>query len=173
MTMDRKPIRVMSLLAFAMLSALALTLGGSSTASAAPGAAAAAPRETQVGMYVSGFDAAVAKAHGYQIVTYANGDQQSVPIDPQSTLPKGPILHPRSPGSTAAPGQQVRPALENTDYNEVWGNCGRSWIRVTQTGTNKVAVASGFSDLPEPAFFWSWDVSLSDVNGTSHQTYSG
>ena len=44
-------------------------------------------------MNVEGFDAAVAKAHGYKIVTYANGDQQSVPIDPHSHLPKSLILH--------------------------------------------------------------------------------
>lgn len=171
MTMNWKPTRVLSVLVVVLG-----TLGVSSAAFAAPRPAAAVPQgtqETQVGMYVAGFDAAVAKAHGYKIVTYANGDQQSVPIDPQSKLAKSSILHPQSSKSTALPGQQVRPAASNTDYNEVQGNCGVSWIRVTQTGTNKVSVASGFRNTPEPAYFWAWNVSLSDQNGTSHQTYSG
>jgi hypothetical protein len=175
MIIKRKSTRVLARLAFTMSSTLALvlgTLGGSSAAFATP--APAATQETQVGMYVSGFDAAVAKAHGYQIVTYANGDQQSIPIDPQSKLPKSQILHPQSPKSTGLPSRQARPAAPaNTDYNEVWGNCGRSWIRVTQTGTNQVAIVSGFSNTPATAFFWSWDVLLSDQNGVSHQTYSG
>jgi hypothetical protein len=64
-------------------------------------------------------------------------------------------------------------AASNTDYNQVQGNCGISWIRVTQTGTNKVAVVSGFKNTPEPAVDWSWNVSLSDQNGTSHQTAGG
>lgn len=174
MANNRKPTRVLSLLAVVTSSVLSLALGALGGSSAAVAAPAPEPaQETQVGMYVVGFDAAVAKANGYQIVTYPNGDQQSVPIDPQSTQPKSPILHPQSSESTAQPSQQARPAVANTDYNEVWGNCGRAWIRVTQTGTNQVAVASGFSNTPATAFFWSWDVSLSDQNGTSHQTYSG
>jgi hypothetical protein len=178
MTMNWKPTRIRSVLALAMLSVFALLLGtltGPSAAFAASRPTAATPQvthETQVGMYVAGFDAAVAKAHGYKIVTYANGEQQSVPVNPQSKLPKSMILHPQPAKSNALPNQVV-PAAAATDYNEVWGNCGKSWIRVTQTGTNKVSVASGFSNLPEDAYFWSWNVLLSDQNGTSHQTYSG
>lgn len=170
MTKNRKPGRISSRLAVVVGSSLAVVLavlGGTSAAVAAP--ASGTNQETQLGMHAVGFDAAVAKAHGYQIVTYANGDRQSVPIDPRSNLPKSVIVHPRP---AVQPGGRARPAA-NTDYAEVWGNCGRSWIRVGQTGVNQVAVASGFSNTPATAFFWSWDVSLSDRNGTSHQTYSG
>lgn len=153
---------------------LAITLGtlfSSSAAFAAPATHSAAvttrppvkPQLQQSGMYVAGFNAAVAKAHGFKIVTYANGDQQSVPINPNSRLPKSPILH-HSHGINAD---------ANTDYNQVQGNCGISWIRVAQTSAHQVAIISGFKNTPEIAFFWSWNVSLSDQNGTSHQTYSG
>ena len=142
------------------------TLGALTSSATAFAATAPAPAKQQVkerGMYVSGFNAAVAKAHGYKIVTYANGDQQSVPINANSHLPKGPMLD-RQHGISAD---------SNTDYNQVQGNCGISWIRVSQTGTNKVAVVSGYKNLAGPAYFWSWDVSLSDKNGTSHQSHSG
>jgi hypothetical protein len=166
MPMNRKPV--------ILLAALAVALGTLFTSSAAFAAPAghsapatthpiAKPKLSQGGMYVAGFNAAVAKAHGYKIVTYANGDQQSVPINPNSRLPKSLILH-RGHGIVAA---------TNTDYNQVGGNCGISWIRVSQTGTNKVAVVSGYKNLAGPAYFWSWNVSLSDKNGTSHQTHSG
>lgn len=163
-----------------LLAALAVALGTLFTSSAAFAAPAgrsapstthhfATPKLLQTGMYVAGFNAAVAKAHGYKIVTYANGDQQSVPINPNSRLPKSPILS-RSHGMDISPSMV---AATNTDYNQVVGNCGISWIRVSQTGTNKVAVVSGYKNLAGPAYFWSWNVSLSDKNGTSHQTHSG
>jgi hypothetical protein len=116
-------------------------------------------KTTQRGMNLAGFNAAVAKAHGYKIVTYTNGDQQSVPIDPSSHLPKSPILHRAT---------TVRP-LTNTDYNESRGNCGTAWIRISQIGKNKVTLVSGFKNAPSPAFEWNWNVSLTDSNGTSHQ----
>jgi hypothetical protein len=159
----------------------------SSPAGAAPDATAASSvtgGEKQVGMYVAGFDEAVAKANGYKIVTYANGDKQSVPIDPKSNLPKSPIFSAQSlTKSSLAPlkgatrtspaGQETAELAANTDYNEVRGNCGVSWIRVGQSGTNKVSIASGFRNTPWPAYFWIWDVQLSDINGNSHQTHQG
>ncbi|ADJ48147.1 hypothetical protein AMES_6322 [Amycolatopsis mediterranei S699] len=170
MTMNRKPARIAVIVSSALALALGV-LGGPSAAFAAP--LPGTTHETQMGMHATGFDEAVAKAHGYRIVTYANGDQQSVPIDPQSKLPKSLIVHPQPAKSAAGPERQARPAAANTDYNEVWGNCGRSWIRVAQTGTDQVGIVSGFSNTPTIAYFWIWDVLLSDQNGTSHQTYDG
>ncbi len=124
---------------------------------------AAKQRVLRRGMNVVGFNAAVAKAHGYKIVTYANGDQQSVPIDPKSRLPKSPILH---------HDYGLHPD-GNSDYNKVVGNCGTSWIAVLQTGASQVQVASGFTVSSSPAIGYSWTVSLSDANGTSQQSESG
>ena len=114
-------------------------------------------------MSVVGFNPAIARAHGYKVVTYANGDQQSVPVDPRSRLPKSPILrHERG----------LRPDA-NSDYNKVIGNCGTSWIAVMQTGPGQVQVASGFGVNSSPAIGYSWTVTLSDANGTSEQSASG
>src|SRR4051812_13067180 len=88
MTTNRKPARIFPALALVTLSLLASALGvlgGASAASAAP-TPTGSVKVVNLGMYVKGFDAATAKAHGYQIVTYANGDRQSVPVDPQSKL---------------------------------------------------------------------------------------
>lgn len=114
------------------------------------------------GMNVTGFDRAVAKAHGYKIVTLPNGDQQSVPVDPKSKLRSGPVLHKAT----------TRMHTNNSEYDEVYGNCGQSWIRTTAVGDNKVSVASGYRYLPFPAFYWSWHITLTDPNGTSSQSYS-
>ena len=139
-------------------------LSGSSAAFAATPSQPAKAQVTQRGMYVAGFNAAVAKAHGYKIVTYANGDKQSVPSNASSHLPKGPMMLHRQAGMVAA---------QNSDYNQVQGNCGISYIVVGQTGTNQVQIVSGYKNLAGPAYFWSWDVQLNDRNGTSHQTYEG
>jgi hypothetical protein len=114
-------------------------------------------------MNVEGFDAAVAKAHGYKIVTYANGDQQSVPIDPHSHLPKSLILH-------HAHGLRI---AANSDYDRIVGNCGTSWIAVLQTGASAVQVASGFVVTPAPAVDYGWTVSITDANGTTQKESSG
>jgi hypothetical protein len=146
-------------------------LCGSPAASAATGShsapaakePAAGQRMLRLGMNVVGFNAAIAEAHGYKIVTYPNGDQQSVPVNPSSHLPKSPILkHDRG----------IHPD-SNSDYNRVIGNCGISWIAVLQIAPSQVQVASGFTVSSSPAVGYSWTVSLTDANGTSHQSESG
>ena len=119
------------------------------------------------GMTAVGFNAAIAKAHGYKIVTYANGDQQSVPIASNSKLAKSLIV---SKGLISQSGVHT---AANSDNNTVTGNCGNAWIAVMQTGYNQVQVASGFTVFPSPAADYSWDVQLNDANGTSHQTAGG
>lgn len=160
---ERKSVKLFALLASA--SGLVLCVPAVS-ADASPKPPASTSANSESGMYVAGFDKAVAKAHGYKIVTLANGDQQSVPISAKSGLPKGPVLHKATKSKRAK-------AAANTDYAAVYGNCGQSWIRTTQVGTNKVSVASGYRYLPEPAYYWSWEISLTDQNGTSRQRYSG
>lgn len=153
-----------------------VVLGMLVTSSAAM--AAQADEVVEQGMNLTGFDPAVAQANGYKIVTYANGEQQSVPIDESSALPKSEILRPgavRQPSvpKVSEPASSTTAAANPTDYNEVRGNCGVSWIRVTKTGSHKVTLVSGFKQVPYTAVDWSWTVSLSDRNGTSHQTAGG
>jgi hypothetical protein len=111
------------------------------------------------GMYVEGFDAAVAKAHGYKIVTYANGDEQAVPVNPKSGLRKSAIL---AKSSSAG----IHPA--NSGSDTVVGSCGASDISAIQISTNHIDVDSGF-DVYDPVVYVDWDIYLSDVNGTSTQ----
>jgi hypothetical protein len=131
----------------------------------APRPTAARPFLEKHGMYVTGFDAAVAKAHGYKIVTYANGDMQAVPINPSSGLPKGTLLV-----KTPAPNGTIRPA--NGDYSQVSGNCGDSWISGWQTGAHQIELTSGF-DVVLPAVKFKWRILLTDFNGDSEQGDSG
>ena len=121
--------------------------------------------EVERGMYAGGFDLAVAKAHGYKIVTYSNGDQQAVPVNPRSGLKKGPLVV-----RNAATRGTLAPA--NSGYDEVTGDCGESWIYGTQAGTDHVDLESGFT-VTDPAIAYNWVISLSDANGTSHQGGSG
>ncbi|WP_370947041.1 hypothetical protein AB5J62_05665 [Amycolatopsis sp. cg5] len=139
----------------------ALTLVAPAGAAPAPaGESAGQQQELRQGMYVAGFNEEVAKANGYKIVTYPNGDRQSVPADPDSKLPKSPILS-HTANTDAAPA--------NSDYDRVQGNCGSSWIAVRQTGPSNVQVGSGFS-VYTGTVSHSWTVALSDANGTSHQS---
>lgn len=125
---------------------------------AAPGAKHVLER----GMYVARYDAAIAKAHGYKIITYPNGDQQSVPINPKSGLPKGPLLV-----KDTVQNGKVRPDT-NSDSDSVAGDCGVSWIESTQVSTAHINVQSGFtSDTPYIDF--NWEFELSDENGQSFQ----
>jgi hypothetical protein len=117
------------------------------------------------GMYVTGFNAAVAKAHGYKIVTYANGDMQAVPINPRSGLPKGTLLV-----RAASPKGTIRPA--NGDYSAVYDDCGDSWINGWQIGPHLINLTSGF-DVVLPAVHFKWRILLSDFNGESEQGDGG
>lgn len=130
----------------------------------APGTSA--PRHSLVkqGMYVTGFDAAVAKAHGYKLVTYANGDEQAVPIDPRSGLPKGTLLVKASAKGGIHP--------DNGASNRVTGNCGDSWIAADEVGPNKINLTSGF-DVIMPVTKYKWIIQLEDINGKSEQGASG
>lgn len=102
---------------------------------------------------------AVAKAHGYKIVTYANGDEQAVPVNPKSGLRKSPIL-------TKTSRAGIHP--DNSGSDTVYGTCGDSYVSAVQISTNHIDLDSGF-DVVDPVVYVDWDVYLSDANGTSTQ----
>lgn len=165
MNAKRKSLKLLT--ALASVSGLIMCASAVS-AEASPKPPVPVSTDSTSGMYVAGFDSAVAKAHGYKIVTLSNGDRQSVPINAKSGLPKGPVLHKATNKKRA----RARTSA-NTDYAAVYGNCGQSWIRNTEIGSNKVSVASGYRYLPESAYYWNWEISLTDRNGTSRQRYAG
>ncbi len=150
----------------AAIGAAAIAIAGISAGQAQASAhRPTAPRHflEKQGMYVAGFDAAVAKAHGYKIVTYANGDMQSVPINPRSGLPKGTLVKAShgviTPDNSASSGK-------------IPGDCGDSWINGVQTGPHKITLTSGF-DVDIPAVKYRWKILLRDINGDSEQGDGG
>ncbi|MEU1847254.1 hypothetical protein [Micromonospora sediminicola] len=108
------------------LLALALAAAGvpalTTPATAAPGAVAKTDR---LGMGLVGFDAKVAEAHGYRVVTLPDGSQASVPADKATAategryVPEHGVLKPgssmstnsyaRQPASAAAHGSASTP----------------------------------------------------------------
>jgi hypothetical protein len=148
-------------------------LFGSAPATADPGDGAVQETFVEQGMAITGFDEKVAAANGYTLVTYANGDRQTVPVDEGSVRPRSALLKASRDGRFMASSavSEQRLSAGNTDFNEVWGNCGKSWIRLSKTKRWTVGVVSGFSNLPFGAVTWSWDVQLADSVGVRHETF--
>ncbi|WP_406635007.1 hypothetical protein [Amycolatopsis sp. WGS_07] len=122
----------------------AVVLGAvGSLAAAAP--AGAAPHRVETVMHIGRFDAAVAAAHGYEIRTYPNGTQYSVP--------KG------APAGLAP-------------HNVVTGDCGRSWVWEDGIGNASVHLDTGFN-VRTAVIGRSWTVTLDDNGGESTQGFSG
>ena len=127
----------------AVLGAVGLAVLG--TGAPAGAAAPTAPRRVEGAMHIGRFDAAVAAAHGYEIRSYPDGTQYSVPR-----------------GATAG----FAPA------NVVTGDCGRSWVWEDGIGNASVHLDTGFN-VRLPVVGRSWDVTLDDNGGESTQPFSG
>ncbi|GLZ77337.1 hypothetical protein Afil01_21440 [Actinorhabdospora filicis] len=108
----------------------------------------------QFGMWITGFDADVAAANGYEIVTYPDGSQQSVPADPDDeTREPSAVLHPNS---------------TQVVHDEKWGDCGYSFIEGDQVAPHTIWLRSGFK-VNGPAIGFQWTIELQDENGISYQ----
>lgn len=123
----RKPI-------LAGLVAAALVLLPTAAASADTGTPQPAPQTTTEyrPMVAKGYDAQVAAANGFQIVTNADGTQSSVPV-------------------TAAAKAQLQQAAErraqlqsSTVSPQGVGNCGESWASGSKIANDTVAFSTGF-----------------------------
>lgn len=120
------------------------------SASAAPARAAATSASPHVvrvtvPMRIVGFDAAVARAHGYVIRTDSHGRMYSVKA-----------------GAATGP----------TPDNQVYGNCGSSYLYETAVGYHAVDVQTGFSvNVPAVAYWWRYW--MNDPGGTSSHTFGG
>jgi hypothetical protein len=141
---------------------LLATVAGGATVLGSPAAAATPATYTlQRGMNTTGFDAKVAAAHGYKIVTYADGSQQSVPVNASDKSKKpSAIVHPQS-------GVNLYTAQDT-----VYGDCGYSFIESDIVGTHKVNIRSGYK-VKETSVYHGWSIYLSDNNGDSYQGNSG
>jgi hypothetical protein len=98
-----------------------------------------------VPMTITGFDAAVAKAHGYAIRTDAQGREFSV--------------------------KAGAPAVATPD-NTVYGNCGSSYMYEYGIGNHQVEIETGFNVSTPAVVVW-WEYSMRDRGGTSSHTRGG
>ena len=98
-----------------------------------------------VPMTIVGFNAAVAKAHGYVIRTDAQGRQYSVKAGAPNVV---------SPDNT------------------VYGNCGSSYLYEYAIGLDQVDIKTGFT-VNTPAVAYWWEYSMRDGGGTSSHTRAG
>lgn len=115
-------------------------------ASHVSGTAAAKPvlvKRVTVAMEVTGVDAAVAKAHGYKVVTLADGRQEAV-----------------------AASKAVSP------NDTIEGDCGDAYLNYYAVGNKEAYVDSGFS-LNQPAVYYYWDVAVKDSAGTGTKLFYG
>jgi hypothetical protein len=96
-------------------------------------------------MTIVGFNAAVAKAHGYVIRTDAQGRQYSVKAGAPNVV---------SPDNT------------------VYGNCGSSYLYEYAIGLDQVEIETGFT-VNTPAVAYWWEYSMHDGGGTSSHTRAG
>ncbi len=107
----------------------------------------AAPDGTRVTvpMTITGFNAAVAKAHGYTIRTDAQGRQYSV---------------------KSGAGDAIGP------NNVIDGNCGSSYIYEYAVGNHAVDIQTGFN-ITTPAVAYYWKYWMRDGGGTSSHSHGG
>ncbi|MBR7833689.1 hypothetical protein KDL01_10465 [Actinospica durhamensis] len=148
--------------AFAAVLALAVVAGPAASAQAAStGSAAAKSSATSTiatTSYVTapakiiGFDAAIAKAHGYVIKKDAQGREYSV---------------------KASEAGLSQSALALQPQNEVTlsGNCGSSFMEYTAIGSKKATVYTGFSLVGSSAYYYDWDVAVTDSAGTGTEEF--
>lgn len=96
-------------------------------------------------MRITGFDAAVAKAHGYVIRTDSHGRAYSVKAGTASAA---------------------------TPDNRVYGNCGSSYIFETAVGNHAVDIQTGF-DVSTPAVIYYWKYWMADGGGATSHDFGG
>ncbi|MBU2662604.1 hypothetical protein KOI35_03710 [Actinoplanes bogorensis] len=150
-----------------MLSGL-LALGMVTTMIPSAAQAAVGSTDDESGMRIGGFDAAVARANGYEIVTLPDGSQASVPAAKAeaarrgSYVPKTGVLVKPSKGGVSA-----------NAYGSRSGNCGTSWVQISPRGGGSAGLTTGMSLVLDSGGPWDihWNVNVSDRNGTSNQYY--
>jgi hypothetical protein len=128
-------------------------------------------------MSITGYDATVAAAHGFKIVTYADGSQESIPVSPaaKATVAKygkagTARIMPKGKGSGAV-----------TNASVVYGNCGSSMLVIEDegnyvfatTGYDVVAPVSNRIDWAVNFYAWSGFDQVSWPSGPSPAHWRG
>lgn len=156
----QKVRRRASLGAAAVIGALALAL--TPTAANAATSTAETTREYFT-MAVGGYDATVAEANGYQIITNGDGTQESVPVTAAAK-------------ARAAAQPTVRDRLadvgEVTPYDEVVGDCGLSYLDGSKGANDTISYETGFV-VRDAVSSFTWNVTATGFLTSGSKSYSG
>ncbi|WP_432990559.1 hypothetical protein [Dactylosporangium sp. CA-233914] len=155
--------RAAALLVGVLVASIA-TSGGSAVAAPAEASAAG---ESSPGMRLVKFDAAVAEANGYKVVTLPDGARASVPAALAEAAQRGDYVP-----TTGV----IRPTgiASTSGYGEVGGNCGMSWLGLDARGGSRATLTTGMQMNPDAGGPWDviWRVNITDNGGSSSQSYS-
>ena len=127
--------------------------------------------ESMPDMHLVAFDAEVARAHGYDVVTLPDGSAASVPADQARAardgdfVPMTGVLPPEHDGA--------EPGLTEKGYAEVPGECGVSNVALSAEGFSQATLQSGFRLDPDAGNVWdvNWNVTIADDGGVSSQHF--
>jgi hypothetical protein len=124
-------------------------------------------------MRLVGFDAGVARAHGYEIVTLPDGSQASVPADKADAARAGTYV-PKTGVLKAGSNNGGREATPH-GYAQLAGDCGISYVALYTSGYNGSArlLTGGDTAGSGAGSPWSvnWNVNIVDDRGSSNQHY--
>lgn len=128
------------------------------------------PAITQAGMTIAGFDAEVARAHGFEVVTLPDGSLASVPADKAAAAEAGTYV----PTVGVLSKEDSDGAVSANAYGQVVGDCGYSWVQLTPRGGGSASLTTGMSLVLDSGGPWDvhWWVDISDTAGDSTQYYS-
>jgi hypothetical protein len=150
--------------------------------SGVPAANAAPPSELKsagthpVGLRLAGFDADVARAHGYEVVTLPDGSQASVPAEKAEAARNGEYVPTVGVLKTTSKRLRAAGASGVDQYAELPGDCGKSYIALWDQAApdGKATLHTGFHLVPAAGtpLSVSWLVNITDTAGSSNQPYS-
>ncbi|HYN97123.1 MAG TPA: hypothetical protein VES42_25065 [Pilimelia sp.] len=160
---------------------LAFTAAAGPARAAGPAAGAPDPAATPtdkpvgIGMRLAGFDAAVARANGYAVVTLPDGSQASVPADKAAAARKGEYV-PTTGVLTAEQiaGKDADGGMSTNNYAELPGDCGKSYVALWAQGGARATLHTGFHLIPSAGQPWDveWRINIEDNGGRSTQPYN-
>jgi hypothetical protein len=120
-------------------------------------------------MSLAGFDADVARAHGYEVVTLPDGATASVPAEKADAARKGEYV----PKSGVIPPADPKGEVSTSGYGQTVGECGTSWVQISPRGGAKASLTTGMTLVPDSGGPWDihWWVDVDDTGGSSTQYY--
>jgi hypothetical protein len=114
------------------------------------------------------FDARVARANGFEVVTLPDGSRASVPAAKAAAARKGEYV-PKTGVLRKAPANGGGSAY---GYGALPGDCGVSWVSLEDRGSDALLL-TGFELVPAAGSPWDvhWKVNINDNGGSSSQSY--